>query len=182
MDGWMESEAAVGPWSVAWNVPSDLSKALAIATQTKQVDLLEGSGNERLSLGDAANQNALPVIYLSLNPAELLQTQGEPQFAPIDGTELVYVANSDNDIFIDTPTQDRYVLISGRWFRSKSIKGPWEFVSGDGLPSDFAKIPSTHEKASVLASVAGTPQAREALIANVFRRPLPSRAMQQAST
>jgi hypothetical protein len=166
MDGWMDADSVAGPWSVAWNLPRDLKKAPEAADQMNQVDLLEGSGDRRPSLSAAANQNALPVIYTSLKPAELLQTQGEPQFAPIAGTLLLYVTNSENDIFIETATQDRYVLISGRWFRGTSMTGPWEFVPGDRLPADFAKIPATHEKASVLASVPGTPQAREALIAN----------------
>src|SRR6202008_2978907 len=34
------------------------------------------------------------------------------------------------------------------------------------LPSDFARIPENHAKANVLVSIAGTPQAKEALIAN----------------
>ncbi len=166
MDGWMESDSAVGPWSIAWNAPSDLDKALVIAAQTKQTDLLDGSDGQKPSLKEAAKQNALPAIYVSLKPAELLQTQGEMQLAPIENTQLLSVTNSENDIFVDTITQDRYVLISGRWFRGKSMSGPWEYVSGDWLPSDFARIPPTHEKASVLASVPGTPQAKEALIAN----------------
>lgn len=166
MDGWMESNAATGPWSIAWSVPRDVDKALAAVAQIKQVDLLDGTGDKKPSLKEAAAQNALPVIYVSLAPAELLQTQGEPQIAPIEGTQLVYVTNSENDIFIETTTQDHYVLISGRWFRGKSMKGQWAYVSGDQLPSDFTKIPPIHEKASVLASVPGTPQAKEAVIAN----------------
>ena len=34
------------------------------------------------------------------------------------------------------------------------------------LPADFAKIPEAHPKGAALVSVAGTPQAREAAIAN----------------
>ena len=107
-----------------------------------------------------------PKEFYRRSPAELLQTQGEPQFASVEGTQLLYVTNSDNDIFIDTATQDRYVLISGCWFRARSMKGPWEYVSGERLSADLTKIPPTHEKASVLASIPGTPQAKEALIAN----------------
>ena len=59
-----------------------------------------------------------------------------------------------------------YILISGRWFRSASLQGPWTFVSGSELPPDFAKIPLDNPKSTVLASVPGTPQAKEALIAN----------------
>ncbi|MBL8188796.1 MAG: carbohydrate-binding family V/XII [Acidobacteria bacterium] len=166
MDGWMESDTAVGPWSIAWNVPHAVNKALAAVAQTRQVDLLDGADDKKPSLREAAQRNALPVIYVSLKPAELLQSQGEPQFAPIEGTQLLSMTNTENDIFVDTLTQDRYVLISGRWFRGKSLNGPWEYVGGDWLPSDFGRIPPTHEKASVLASVSGTSQANEALIAN----------------
>ena len=40
------------------------------------------------------------------------------------------------------------------------------YVAPDKLPADFAKIPENHPKGRVLTSVAGTPQAREAAIAN----------------
>lgn len=46
--------------------------------------------------------------------------------------------------------------------------GPWQYVSSEKLPADFAKIPATHAKAAVLVSVPGTPQAKEALIANAI--------------
>ena len=45
------------------------------------------------------------------------------------------------------------------------MKGPWTYVAPDKLPADFARIPVSHAKASVLVSVAGTPQAKEAMIA-----------------
>src|SRR5207253_22125 len=59
-----------------------------------------------------------------------------------------------------------YVLISGRWFRARSLDGPWAHVAPERLPADFAKIPENHPKGRVLTSVAGTPQARQAVIAN----------------
>ncbi len=168
MDGWMEAAAVTGPWVIAESVPADLKKALTVAEETRQVDPLDGaaSGNKRPSLEEAAKADALPVIYTSLGPAELLQTQGDPQIAAIEGTRLVYVTNTENDIFVDTASEDHYVLFSGRWFRSKSMKGPWEFVPGGELPADFARIPPSHVKAGVLVSIPGTPQAMEALIAN----------------
>jgi len=83
MDGWMDADALSGPWNIAWSTPRDLNKALEAVEQTTRVDLLNGSGEKRVSLKAAATQNAVPVIYTSLRPAELLQTQGEPQFAPI---------------------------------------------------------------------------------------------------
>jgi hypothetical protein len=57
-----------------------------------------------------------------------------------------------------------FVLISGRWFSSKSLNGKWSFVKADKLPADFAKIPPNSEKAGVLANVAGTTEAKEAVL------------------
>ncbi len=39
-------------------------------------------------------------------------------------------------------------------------------MAADALPADFSKIPPDSPKSAVLASVAGTPEARESLIAN----------------
>lgn len=155
MDGWMESQSINGPWTIAGQTPSALQKVLE-----------PGSNNG--SLAQAVLQNAVPAIFVSTQPAELLQTQGDPQVAPIDGTDLIFVVNTENHIFVHTPSQDHYILISGRWFKAQSMNGPWQYVAGERLPGDFAKIPAAHKKAAVLVSVPGTPQATEALIANAI--------------
>ena len=108
----------------------------------------------------------VPQIVIATEPTELLQSQGEPKFTPIPGTQLLYMTNSRNDIIMEVGQQAYYVLISGRWFRSKSLTGPWSFVPGKSLPADFAKIPAGHPMADLLMSVPSTPQAREAAIAN----------------
>jgi hypothetical protein len=46
------------------------------------------------------------------------------------------------------------------------LDGPWQFVPADHLAPDFANIPDTSPKENVKASVPGTEQATEALIAN----------------
>ena len=167
LDGWLETNDIMGPWQLAQSVPEQLNKALSVAAASKQVDLLSGPASDsKISLKDLARQNELPVIYVSTVPAELLQTRGEPQVAAIPNTELLYVTNTQNDIFVHSATQDHYILVAGRWFGSQSMKGPWTYVAPDKLPADFARIPVSHAKASVLVSVAGTPQAKEAMIAN----------------
>ena len=164
-DGWLEASSLNGQWTIASQTPPDLKRALELAVASKQVDLLDGA---KMSLAEAVLQSSVPTIFVSMQPAELLQTEGEPQVAPIDGTELIFVTNTENDIFVHTRTQEHYILLSGRWFKSQSMLGPWQNVPGDKLPADFAKIPATHQKASVLASVPGTPQAKEVLIANAI--------------
>jgi hypothetical protein len=58
------------------------------------------------------------------------------------------------------------VLLSGRWFEASSLDGPWSFVPQAELTADFRDIPDDSPKENVKASVAGTPQAEEAVIAN----------------
>jgi hypothetical protein len=105
-------------------------------------------------------------VYVSTVPAELLVTRGEPAYTPIAQTSLLFVTNSDTDIFMDTKSQQYYVLLAGRWFRAKSLQGPWAWVPGEQLPRDFSKISPMSAKGHVLASIPGTEQAREAVIAN----------------
>lgn len=166
MDGWLESQSVSGPWAIAGQTSGDLMRALERAAAGKQVDLLDGSKTGTKSLAEAILKNTVPTIFVSTQPAELLQTQGDPQAASIEGTELIYVVNTENDIFVHTPSQEHYILLSGRWFKAQSMLGPWQYVAGEKLPADFAKIPIAHKKAAVLVSVPGTPQAKEALIAN----------------
>ncbi len=108
-----------------------------------------------------------PKIVLSKEPAELIITDGEPDFATLEGTSLLYVRNTENEILMDINTQDYYVLIAGRWYRSKSLdQNDWVFVNPDDLPADFAKIETESEMGSVRSSVPGTRESREALLEN----------------
>jgi hypothetical protein len=104
-------------------------------------------------------------IIVSTSPAVLIQSDGNPDLAPIEGTSLLYVKNSDNDIFVDTKSQLYYVLLSGRWYEAKGLNenSDWEYIASNKLPIDFAKIPEGSPKDNVLASVAGTNAAKEAV-------------------
>ena len=107
---------------------------------------------------------AIPEIVVRTNPAELIVTEGEPVFAPVEGSSLLYAKNTQSDVFMDINSQLYYILLSGRWYNSKSLKGPWEYVPADILPQDFSAIPEGSEKDRVLASVAGTDAANEAVL------------------
>lgn len=102
-------------------------------------------------------------ILVSTEPAELLHTDGPVAYGTIEGTSLLYVSNSESQIFKEVNSQDNYILISGRWYKSFGLDGPWTYVPADKLPADFAKIPEGSEKDVVLANVAGTKAAEEAV-------------------
>ncbi len=55
-------------------------------------------------------------------------------------------------------------MISGRWYKAPKLNAPWTYVASNALPADFANIPEGSPKDNVLASVGGTPAAREAVM------------------
>ena len=65
-----------------------------------------------------------------------------PTFAPIPGTGLLRVINTDSVLFRNSGDGQFYFLVAGRWFRAASLDGPWSAASKN-LPSDFARIPDS---------------------------------------
>jgi hypothetical protein len=165
-DRWFQSPSITGPWQLAANVPPAavaLRDTIAKDENQTQVDLVEDPGEDVTAV---LAKGAAPEIIVSTEPAELIVTQGKPQLKPVSGTQLLYVANTSGDILFYLEDQSYYVPLTGRWFRGKSLDGPWQFVEGDELPKDFARIPANDPKSSVLATVSQTPAAQEAVIAN----------------
>src|SRR5262245_19410898 len=56
-----------------------------------------------------------------------------------------------------------YFLVAGRWFKAKSVDGPWSAASAD-LPAEFSKIPADSPVGYVLASVPRTQEAQDAIL------------------
>ena len=152
---WYSAPVITGPWAVNLFPPSDIGPALAAALATQQVD----PAYPRQPLA------APPAVYVVTSPSELIQSTGTANLLSIAGTDLLYVSNTDNAIFYYLDDGNFYVLISGRWFKSTALTGPWAYVASGSLPADFKNIPPDSPKSNVLLSVAGTPQAQEAVIA-----------------
>jgi hypothetical protein len=162
-DGWLSAATLDGPWNTAV-VPQALVDASLDLSQDGTVDLLDGgpNANPRPTLA-----NGVPEIVVSTVPTELIVFKGQPNLVPVTGTPLLWATNSAIDVLVDTTSNDYYVLISGRWFRASELDGPWTFVASNALPPYFSQIPAKGSPAAVvLASVAGTPQAQEAVIEN----------------
>jgi hypothetical protein len=165
-DGWMTAAALAGPWTVEKSPSAELDRAVADAKASGQVDLLPGGNPNDPKTLPSLKQGRSPAIVVATTATELIVTEGEPNYVPIEGTQLLYLQNTTGNVFRHLGDQNVYVLVSGRWFRAGSTAGPWEYVANDALPRDFTKIPDTSPKENVKAAVAGTPQAREALISN----------------
>src|SRR5262249_34594575 len=77
--------------------------------------------------------------------------------------EVLYADNSGSDVLLEVPTQKMFLVLSGRWYSSKTLEGPWVYVPPDKVPATFKKIPEDSAKGEVLSHVPGTPQAEEAM-------------------
>ncbi len=155
---WYSSGKITSGWEPASKVPKNIIK---LAEQVvDQPDSSEtGSGNPEGS--------GPPAIIVRTIPAELILTNGDPNFAAVEGTSLLYLKNTDSDIIMDINTQHYYLLVSGRWYATKSLtQGPWEYVAPEALPADFRAIPEDSDIGNVRASVFGTDESREAVIDN----------------
>jgi hypothetical protein len=162
-DGWLSAESISGPWSQPPRLPVGLDDVGQKLAKTGVVDMLAGGAkaDPKPSLA-----NGVPVIHTAQAPTELIVFRGQPDFVPIVGTSLLWASNTTSDVLVDTNSNLYYVLLAGRWFRGPGMTGPWTFVASNALPADFARIPATSLAAAVLPTVAGTPQAQEAVIAN----------------
>jgi hypothetical protein len=125
-----------------------------------------GSASDPKAPKPSLSTKPVPVVYMETQPTELIVVSGQPNYDPIPNTQLLYVTNTTGRVFKDIDNQNTYVLIAGRWFRAASTAGPWQYVPAASLPPDFAKIPDESAMENVKASVPGTPQAQEAVIAN----------------
>jgi len=146
---WMTApDLLKGPWTHAKKPPAEVSKL------TPKMDELEAKEDEGI----------IPKILVTAKPTELITTDGKPKYTPLEGNELLYVSNTDSSVLLELSSQTHYALVSGRWYRSKPLEGPWEYVAADKLPKAFGGIPAESEIGDVRVSVAGTDEAKDAVM------------------
>jgi len=104
-----------------------------------------------------------PKVFYSNVPAEIILFKGQPKFAAVANTKLTYATNTSSNVFLQGGESQYYFLIAGRWFRSKTLDGPWSYAGAD-LPTDFALIPPNSPAGRVLVSVPGTDAANDAVL------------------
>ena len=161
-DGWMQAPSVDGPWTVAKEPPESLGATAEKLSKAGVVDPLDGGPNAKRKASLAAGA---PSIYVAHDAAELIVFAGKPDFVPITGTGLLWASDTTSDVIVDTNSNLYYAVLSGRWYRASSLDGPWSYIASNALPASFSQIPPNAPAGVVLSTVAGTPQAQEAVIA-----------------
>ena len=153
-DAWLKASDIKGKWSPAGQLPDSFNK---LPSEDNWKDVKANLP------GKAVAASAVPTVFVSLTPGELIRLTGEPSYLLVQGTNLLWVSNTESDVFRMGKTGPVYYLVAGRWFSAPDFTGPWTFATPT-LPADFKKIPLEHERSRVLASVPGTDQAAEAVL------------------
>jgi len=179
---WYVATEALGPWAVTSKVPEPLlamKKEADKRREEQEEQQAEAAAPEDEEQKPGAPPTAdpktvepkatpasekPPKVIVATTPTELVVIFGEPAWTPIADTDLLYVSNSQGNLFKIIKTQQNYVLLSGRWYEAASLDGPWSFVPPDKLPRDFRGIPEDSPAVNVLASVPGTDAAKDALL------------------
>ena len=165
-DGFLEAPRLSGPWKVSAKPPAAMAQVAKKLAKENVVDLMEGPPDENNPKKKPSLKKGVPRIVTATAPTELIVTEGRPDWVPIEGTMLLYVKNTRANLFKSLNDQYTYILDTGRWFKAPDFNGPWQSVAGKDLPPDFTNIPDDSPKENVKASIPGTPQAQEAVIAN----------------
>ena len=123
-NAWYTATAIDGPWDRTEQVPQDIA------------GLVEPSDDDDTLVDDVR-------IIVATEPTELIVSDGDPTWSPVEGMNLLYLDNTDSDVFVELSTQSYYVLLSGRWYRGTGMLGDisWRHVPNDELPAPFGDIP-----------------------------------------
>jgi len=153
--GWLTATSYRGPWKpLSAKLPDAFSK---LPPDDNWKDVKEAVPGLPIAA------SAAPKVFVSTVPAELILLTGAPSYLTVTGTGLLWVSNTESDVFRLGNQGPVFFLVSGRWFSAPTFDGPWTFATTT-LPDDFKKIPLSHQRSRVLASVPGTSQAAEAVL------------------
>ena len=161
-DRWLKNDELRGDWRYDNRLPGDFKK-------------LPDDGNwgaVKAANPPAKGDSDEPTVFVSDRPAELILTDGQPDYRTAGNASLQYISNTESDVF--RYQAKFYYLVSGRWFRADLLRGPWTHVQE--LPEIFASIDPEGRKGHVLAAVPSTDEARLAVLeASIPRKATVSR-------
>jgi len=152
-ESWMTAPDPIkGPWTAAKSAPAEIAKLPDDENWKPVRAAYPGKPAE-----------VTPAVFATTTPAELIVTDGPPEYSPIAGTKLMEVTNSNSTLIHFPPEGNHYYLVAGRWFRALELGATWKPATTD-LPSEFLKIPAEGPLAAVRAAVSGTIEASDAVL------------------
>ncbi len=136
---WFKAPGMSGPWTfVASNaLPADFARIPPQSRAGAVLPTVAGTPQAQ----SAVIENSIPqtaTVPRRNGPTFTPSFDGAPQYQPIAGTTLSYVANSSEPIIQVAPNA-YYAVVAGVWFTAAQITGPWGIATS--VPAAIYAIP-----------------------------------------
>jgi hypothetical protein len=135
---WFSAPKLEGPWTYAGNdLPQDFQKIPADSEAGIVLASVPGTPEAEDAVLLAQVPTTAVVKRAAAEAQAKVEYNGDPQFAPIEGTSLSYATNANADVI---RIEDKYYLcLNAVWFVSSSPTGPWTIVTA--VPEVIYTIP-----------------------------------------
>ena len=118
---------------VANALPAD-ERVLALDRALEMVD------KSQLAIQDTAGVKAdPPEIFWSTGESALVNLDGDPIWAPIQGLDLQFAVNTNWDLFQVSESDTLYLRLDEVWVKAPAVIGPW--TPAGELPDSFSNLP-----------------------------------------
>ncbi|MFZ0884278.1 MAG: hypothetical protein WAN14_12840, partial [Candidatus Acidiferrales bacterium] len=111
-------------------------------------------------------KNDPPQIFVSYQPAILLEVDGQPVRTPIENTQLEYVLNTHSRLFFDKSQSIYFLLVGQQWLRSNELRGPWSAATT--LPKEMLALPGQAQWEDLKDVIPAAATGANAVIPHVF--------------
>ncbi len=133
-----------GPWKAAGKLPGSFTQ---LPADDNWKDVKAALPGQPLA--------APPKVFVSTTPAEMILLTGAPNYLAVTGTQLLWVSQHRERRLPARQGRPGVLPRVRPLVQFAGFTGPWTFATPT-LPEDFKKIPLSHERSRVLASVPGT--------------------------
>jgi hypothetical protein len=133
---WFKAGSLQGPWTylAPRDLPEEFAKIPPTTPQGAVLASVPGTPQAELALvADSVPTTAT----VSRNTTIEVAYDGEPQFKPIEGTEMSYAVNAQLPVI--KSGENYFAVDNGVWFTSASVAGPWAVAAE--VPEEIYTIP-----------------------------------------
>jgi hypothetical protein len=122
----------------------DLTKTVTVSMDR----IVAATPKKETPIGVSNLKNDPPTIYVSNNPAILLQLQGEAAVTDASKGGMKYVFNANWPLFQDPKTNLYYLFDGMEWQTARQLQGPWTFTGK--LPKTLTGLANDQKWTNVL--------------------------------
>jgi len=156
---WMSAPTMTGTYAASDAPPADVVAALGTPKP-----LTEGNPVQEPESASGMKPVLPSTVLVTTKPSALVSTMGKPALKQV-AAGVSEVTNANVVVLKTASPAAWWTLISGRWFSASDLKGPWAYVPPTRLPPSFRSLPKSGRLAAARASVPGTVEAYESIVA-----------------